>query len=284
MQPGRHSETALRAARARARHQILDRPRMLDDPFALSILGEQEEAAIRASTSQGGLVARALRGGIVARSRIAEDALARSLRDGMRQYVVLGAGLDTFALRADATPADLRVFEVDHPDTQRWKRQLLANAGIAVPQRLEFVPVDFMVQALGPALAASGFDASRPAFLSWLGVTMYLPRTAMMDTLRFVASLAPSTRIAFDCVYRPSPFNLPGHLVLRALSRRFARMGEPWHIHLQPRQLAGELRALGFRQVETISTSDMRRRALGERANGLRVNGGRLSGMVIADV
>lgn len=283
MQPGRPSETALRAARARARHQVLDRPLVLDDPLALKILGEPEEAALRASRSGGNLVARLLRGGVVARSRIAEDALADSLAGGVRQYVVLGAGLDTYACRADAAPPDLRVFEVDHPDTQQWKRRLLADAGLAVPPRLRFVPVDFTAQTLAPALAAAGFDASRPAFFSWLGVTMYLPREPIMDTLRFVAGLPAPTRIAFDCVYRPSPLNLPGHLALRALSRRFARMGEPWHIHLRPDALAQDLRALGFRSVQALDTAAMRERATGT-ARGLRVHGRGLGGMVIAGV
>lgn len=284
MQAGRPSETALRAARARARHQIIDKPVVLDDPLALRMLGPQEAAAIRSADSAGTFIERTLRGGLVARSLIAEDALADSLRQGVRQYVVLGAGLDTWACRQSDPPAGLRVFEVDHPDTQRWKRQLLAEAAIVEPGHLRFAPADFERQTLGDALAAAGFDAGQPAFFSWLGVTMYLPRTAVMATLRYVASLPAPTRIAFDCIYRPAPLNLPGHLMLRALSRRYARMGEPWHIYFSRHHLADDLRAIGLPWVETLSTAEMGRRVFPARRDGLRVNGGALAGMVLAGV
>lgn len=284
MQAGRPSETALRAARARARHQVIDKPVVLDDPLALRILGPREAAAIQSTASAGNFIERTLRGGLVARSRIAEDALADSLRQGVRQYVVLGAGLDTYACRQANLPAGLRVFEVDHPDTQRWKRQLLADAGISEPPHLTFAPVDFTRQTLGDALAAAGFDASRPAFFSWLGVTMYLPRTAVMATLRYVAGLPAPTRIAFDCIYRPAALNLPGHLMLRALSRRYARMGEPWHVYFSQRHMVDDLRAIGLRQVETLTTAEMGRRVFPARRDGLRVNGGTLGGMVLAGV
>jgi methyltransferase (TIGR00027 family) len=123
---------------------------------------------------------------VAARSRYAEDQLAQAVEQRVAQYVVLGAGLDTFAYR-NPHAAYLRVFEVDRPATQAWKLERLQAAGIAVPPELQFVPVDFERQTLATGLEQGGFDSGSPAFLSWLGVTPYLTRESCMATLRFIA-------------------------------------------------------------------------------------------------
>src|SRR5262249_52440962 len=140
-----------------------------------------------------------LRAFVVVRSRFAEDTLRAATDQGVRQYVVLGAGLDTFAYRNPR--ADVRVFEVDHPDTQAWKRDLLARTGIAIPEGVTHVPIDFQAQSLGEGLAAHGFRTDVPAFFSWLGVTMYLADAAVRSTLAWVAQAnAPGSGIVFDYV------------------------------------------------------------------------------------
>src|ERR1700686_1320542 len=181
MQEGKFSKTAHRVAIRRAAHQLLDQPRVLDDPLALRIIGSEAEEALRSDPKEDHAFSRGFRAFMAARSRYAEDELAHAVAHGVRQYVVLGAGLDTFAYR-NPHPG-LRVFEVDHPDTQEWKREQLLAAGIAVPSALSFVPIDFERQTLADGLARAGFGAGDAAFFSWLGVTPYLTREACRTTL-----------------------------------------------------------------------------------------------------
>jgi methyltransferase (TIGR00027 family) len=187
MQEGKFSRTARRVAIRRAAHQLLDQPRVLDDPLALRIIGSEAEDELRSNPKEDHAFSRAFRAFMAARSRFAEDELARAVGLGVKQYVVLGAGLDTFAYRNPH--AGLRVFEVDHPDTQAWKREQLHAAGIAIPASLTFVPIDFERQTLAAGLAQSGFNANAAAFFSWLGVTPYLTREACMTTLSFIAKM-----------------------------------------------------------------------------------------------
>src|ERR1700688_3077516 len=185
MQEGKFSKTAQRVAIRRAAHQLLDEPRVLEDPLALRIIGSEAEEELRSNPKEHHAFARAFRAFMAARSRYAEDELARAVAHGVRQYVVLGAGLDTFAYRNPH--AGLRVFEVDHPATQAWKREQLQAAGIAIPPSLTFVPIDFEQETLADGLEDCGFDASAAAFFSWLGVTPYLTREACMTTLSSIA-------------------------------------------------------------------------------------------------
>src|SRR5882762_1319056 len=167
MQEGTFSRTAERVAIRRAAHQLLDQPRVLDDPLALRIIGSEAEEALRSNPKEDHSFSRAFRAFMAARSRYTEDELANAFAHGVRQYVVLGAGLDTFAYR-NPHPG-LRVFEVDHPATQAWKREQLQAAAIAIPASLTFVPVDFERQTLADGLAQCGFNPSGAAFFSWLG-------------------------------------------------------------------------------------------------------------------
>jgi methyltransferase (TIGR00027 family) len=171
METGRPSATAFGAAALRAAHQLLDAPPAFEDPLALRILGPRVAAAIVEDPQRAGAPA-SLRALVSLRSRHAEQALADAVGRGVRQYVVLGAGLDTFAYRNPFGARGLRVFEVDHPATQRWKRERLAEAGIEVPVRASFAPVDFERDTLADGLARAGFDADAPAFFSLLGVTV----------------------------------------------------------------------------------------------------------------
>lgn len=268
------SLTAYRVALSRAAHQIFDRPVVLEDPVALAIVGERGAAQVRAAALRHHLLpARYLRAFLVARSRVAEEALAEVVRRGVRQYVVLGAGLDTFAYRNRYPATLLRVFEVDHPATQAWKRRQLAGAHLALPESLTFVPVDFERETLPQRLASAGFRAAEPAFFSWLGVTMYLTRAAVRGTLGYVASLPAGSGIVFDYAVPPATLSLIRRVVVRAVMRRVAAAGEPWKSFFDPRELAVELRALGFRQLDDLGPEQLNTRFFGNRADGLRVGG-----------
>src|ERR1700678_242729 len=176
MQEGTFSRTAHRVAIRRAAHQLLDHPKVLDDPLALRIIGRDAAEELQSNPKEDHTFSRAFRAFMAVRSRYAEDELARAVAQGVSQYVVLGAGLDTFAYR-NSHPG-LRVFEVDHPATQAWKREQLEAAEIPLPSSLAFVPVDFERRSLEAGIKESGFDVNAPAFFSWLGVTPYLTHDA----------------------------------------------------------------------------------------------------------
>lgn len=262
----------------RAAHQVLDRPLVFDDPLALAILGRSPEdvSTVRGETAR---MSRHRRAFINARSRYVEDELARLVAHGVDQYVVLGAGLDTFAYR-NPHPR-LRVFEVDHPATQAWKRGRLAAANIPLPASLDFVPVDFEHERVSDALAHGGFDAGRPAFFGWLGVVAYLELAAITRTLEFVASCASGTAIVFD--YSIPPDRLPPRQRARfeTISSRAAAVGEPWRTFFEPHEAAALLRSAGFAAIEDVDADALNARYFSGRRDGLRVDGvGRLAHLV----
>jgi methyltransferase (TIGR00027 family) len=200
---------------------------------------------------------------IAARSRFAEESLAAAVGRGVRQYVLLGAGLDTFAHRNPFADAGLRVFEVDHPATQGWKRTRLAEAGLTPPASLTFAPVDFERQTLAGGLAAAGFDAARPAFFAWLGVVIYLTREAVIETLRLIASLPAGSEVVFDYGV-PRTASPPEQRAYDARREaRLAARGEPWITRFAPLEIAAELKRLGFDELEDLGPAEMARRYLG---------------------
>lgn len=264
---GAPSSTALGAAVQRAVHQVVDHPRVLDDPLAVRIVGAESAAMQAAADRQS----RGLRAYIAMRSRHAEDRLAEAVARGVRQYVLLGAGLDTFGCRNPHEASGLRVFEVDHPATQAWKRGQLAAAGIVPPPSLAFVPVDFETRRLEDRLRDSGFDPRQPAFFSMLGVVVYLTEDAMNATLRFVASCAAGSGITFSFTLPPSRL---GDAALASRERSMAVMaalGEPWRTFLEPKTVPGRLLALGFGAAAVLTPAQANRRYFGDRADGLRV-------------
>jgi methyltransferase (TIGR00027 family) len=254
--------TARGAAGHRAAHQLLEKGRVFRDPLARAILGA--EGCAEADERARDLSLRPLRLLIAARSRFAEEALAAAVAAGLRQAVVLGAGLDTFAMRNPHAQAGLRVFEVDHPATQAWKRRRLANAGLTVPPSLRFVPVDFERESLAQRLSAEGFDAGAPAFFFWLGVVPYLTRDAILATLRLIAQI-PGGEVVFD--YSEPLANYPAgrRRSVEALMERAAAAGEPMIAFPEPAELARELRALGFHEIEDLGLAEISKRFLGGR-------------------
>jgi len=244
----------------RAAHQLFDRPLVLVDPLACHILGPQLQHRIvadRAVHEESG--SRHLRALLVARSRYAEDALAAT--NGVRQYVVLGAGLDTSALRgADPT---LRIFEVDHPATQAAKQMFIERAQIVIPPNVVFIAVDFETESLEAGLARSGFDAAAPAFFSWLGVTPYLTRDAILTTLRFVGALRSGTEIVFDFAV-PSSAASP-------MAAKVGSIAEPWCTFFEPDELIAVARSLGFSRANVVNHEALNRLYFDGRDDGLRL-------------
>ena len=271
MQEGKFSRTARRVAIRRAAHQFLDQPRVLDDPLALRIIGSEAENRLRSNPKEDHAFSRAFRAFMAARSRYAEDELARAVANGVTQYVVLGAGLDTFAYRSPHP--ELRVFEVDHPATQAWKREQLQAASIAIPPSLTFVPIDFEQQTLADGLGQSGFNASAGAFFSWLGVTPYLTREACMTTLSFIAKMPAGGGVVFDFAVDPALLNAGQRQALHALSARVARYGEPFQLFFDPDKLQHELKEMGFRRTEFLQGKDLNARYFKDRKDGLQVRG-----------
>lgn len=255
----------------RAAHQLLDAPLVFDDPLALKILGPVEEAALRASAGRySDPMSKALRGTLVVRSRLAEDAWAAAEAMGVRQYVVLGAGLDTYGCRGAARPGS-RVFEVDLPATQQWKRARLREAGIAEPAALCYVPLDFRRATLADGLAEAGFRHDQPAFFAWLGVTMYLEPEEVYATLRFIASCAAGSGVVFDHGADPELLGPAERTALQMMSAKAAERGEAWRSYFDPAQLSGKLREFGFGEVEAFGPAQLNERYLAGRADGLRV-------------
>src|SRR5262245_57059836 len=187
MKPNEPSRTALMIARQRAAHQLLDHGSILCDPFAMKILCEDEKDVLQFATQHpSASIGRLF---TTARSRIAEDALSRAVERGIRQIVILGAGLDTFALRNPYGAKPILIYEVDHPATQAWNRQLLTQAQIERPPWLVLVPVDFERDDVGEHLVAAGFQQDSPAFFTWLGVVPYLTQDAIGRTLEYMSSI-----------------------------------------------------------------------------------------------
>jgi methyltransferase (TIGR00027 family) len=278
------SKTALRVAIRRAVHQLVDDPKVLDDPFALPILGKETATQLRAAPEQfEKLGTTTLRAFVVARSRFAEDRLADAVRQGVRQCVVLGAGLDTFACR-NPFP-NLRVIEVDHPATQAWKRQMLSAAGVAIPSTASFTAVDFAKQTLSDELGRSAFDPSEPAFFSWLGVVPYLTRDAAFGTLRWIASLPANSEVVFDYAVARSHLSFLERVALDALSKRVRRAGEPFQLFFEPAELHAALRVIGFHHLDDLTVPDINLRYFAGRKDGLGIRGrlGRLMSARVAD-
>jgi methyltransferase (TIGR00027 family) len=272
MEQERPSLTAEGVAIMRALHQTLDdESRLLVDPIASRLVDpavfEQTRAAFEHIPPA---TAARLRLMFVLRSRYAEDCLAEAFNNGTRQYVILGAGLDTFAYRQPPWAEGLSVFEVDHPSSQQAKRSRLSAAGISVPPNVKLVAIDIERNSLHDGLSGAAFDFKKPAMFSMLGVTQYLREDALDPTLKLVRSTPAGSEIVFSFVLPDD--DLPAEEIpLAAMSAAGAAAGgEPWLTRFHPARLEGKLAAMGFSTVERLTPAQATQRYLSYRRDGLR--------------
>jgi methyltransferase (TIGR00027 family) len=284
MEEGKPSATALICAMVRAAHLLWDQPpKIFEDTLAQQLSGCESEAALKtqldkldaeiARTTNPDFaltLRRSVTNAVVTRSRYLEDEVDEAVRQGVSQYVILGAGLDSFAYRRPELAKVLDIFEVDHPATQAWKRARLRAAGVELPANLNRVPVDFEKESLIENLRMSGYRTGARGLFSWLGVTMYLSTEAIFGTLRAVAALAPGTEIIFE-------YNLPKELVdegtqkiLAAATTATQARGESQGTSFEPAKLAEQVRKIGFAEVSDFGPDDAAARYFNDRTDGLR--------------
>ena len=273
MKQNTHSLTAYRVALMRAAHQILDNPKILNDPIAIKIVGAEGDSEIQSNERKFKRTLQSyLRAIVVARSKFAEDKLLEAYNKGVSQYVILGAGLDTFAYRNSYAYSGMKIFEVDYPATQEWKQQHLKTAQIEIPENVAFVPVDFETQSFITQLENEGFKTDQPAFFSWLGVTMYLTRESMMETLRQITTHSHSgSEIVFDYAVPPSSQNFIRKVIFHLLSKKVKSFGEPWRTFYDTNALINDLKNIGFTQINDIDPAEINSRFFMDRSDKLMV-------------
>jgi methyltransferase (TIGR00027 family) len=287
MRPDQHSRTALAAAFYRAQHHLHDEPKLLDDPYAHRLLTAGEMSALAHRYLDAGLdlggapgdhemvLARALReitaaATVLARARYTEDRLAIAMERGVAQYVLVGAGLDTFAFRHSAVRDRVEVFELDHPQSQAVKRERLAAAGLADPPNLHFGTVDFERESVAAALGRLPFQPDRPAVFAWLGVTMYLTRAAIEGTWRAMRSIAArGSELVFDFIHPDALSETAPPPTRKALERARA-VGEPIITGRDPTAVGAELEATGWTLIEQLDAAEIDKRYFAMRTDGYR--------------
>jgi methyltransferase (TIGR00027 family) len=271
MQDRQPSQTALATAAARAAHLVVDKaPFIFEDPTAMVLLGDRAEEMVGYHRAHGDhIVLSGTRAQVTTRSRYTEQRLAELVRQGLTQYVVLGAGMDTFAYRSPLAK-QLRTFEVDHPATQRWKRDLLAAAQIAPPDHLAFVGADLETEPLAERLTAAGFDPSMPALVSWLGVSFFLTRQAVAATLAAIGALASGTELIVEYALPPELRDARGQAYAEFALRVGEERGEPWLTFLTPEDMSALLQAHDLEVIEQVRQRDAVDPALWRRSDALR--------------
>ncbi|VBI67706.1 MerR family transcriptional regulator [Burkholderia pseudomallei] len=268
---GAPDSTAVRVALWRALHARIDAPpHVLDDEIGLALAAPDDDW--RSRPDMDPQASRGYRASIVGRARFVEDLVDEQADRGVAQYVVLGAGLDTFAQRRAKLASHLRVFEIDQPGTQAWKRQRLIALGYGVPQWLRLVPVDFETSGAWRAqLSAAGFDDSRPAVVSSTGVSMYLTREAIAGTLSQIATLAPGSTLAMTFLLPLELIDDPAERAQHAAVYERARAaGTPFVSFFSPSDMLALAREAGFREARHVSTDDLVRRYFESQPDGLR--------------
>lgn len=273
MDQGKASRTAIRAAVFRAIHQLIDdEPKIVTDPVAVRLTEASAPGAIDEGMKTFSPPERPDRRALfVLRSRFAEDELAVAAMQGVGQYIILGAGLDTFAYRQPSYAGALNIFEVDHPATQAWKREGLAVADVSTPTNLRWVPVDFERQTLPEQLAAAGFDGARPAFFSWLGVLQYLTLPAIDDMLHFVAGLPSPSTIVLTFALSDDALSDDDRRLKYQTMQWAAGLGEPSLTFFRPDELHARLHGLGFARVSHLSAADVNARYCAGRRDGIQM-------------
>lgn len=260
MRDGQPSQTARAAAVHRAIHQTLEGGVIFKDQFALRILDEETAATLNETASDD--LVRPMRLFIAARSRLCDETVANCVARGVRQVAVLGAGLDTFSLRNPYADIGLRVFEVDYPATQSWKRDRIRAAGLSEPPSLVFAPIDFEREGLADGLRKVGFRVDEPAFFQWLGVVPYLTKDAVASALKFMAE-SPQAAVVFDYAEPFQNYPAERRASIMATAERAAVRGEPWLSLFEPVELHQMLRSGGFNVIEDLGAHEIAQRFYG---------------------
>lgn len=284
MEERQPSTIAIAGAMMRAAHLLLDdEPKVLRDDLALGLSGLKDNAALQevmdgmlakvaqhTTTEFAQCFLRSLRAEVTWRNRYAEDELAKALQYGVKQYVILGAGLDSFAYRSRELARVMQVFEVDLPAMQRWKQERLHSSGVEIPPNVTFVPLDFEQQTLREVLQASGYRLEDPSFFAWLAVTAYLTEDAIFSTLRDIVSLAAGTEVVFEYTVPDSLVDEEGQRLV-AMAKAMASEGdEQARSSFDPASLRARVQALGFTVIEDFGPEEAYARYFAGRRDGLR--------------
>jgi len=262
--------TAVRVALWRALHVQLDAPpHVLEDEVGLRLVGPGNDW--RARPDMDPQFSSRSRSAVVVRARFIEDLVVEQAGRGVGQYIILGAGLDTFAQRRPELASRLKVFEVDQPGPQAWKRQRLIELGLGVPAWLRLVPVDFETDgAWREGLVAAGFDPSRPAVVAAAGLSMYLTREAIMATLRQVAAFAPGSTLAMTFMLPLELADPEVRAVLQQAAKGAKASGTPFLSFFEPQQILDLARDAGFKDARHVSAAALTQRYFADRTDGLR--------------
>lgn len=277
MKPDQSSRTAEGAAAIRACHRVYDRPVVFDDPFAVHLTDRTGRWACRSRFLHWLIRRRLLRAfrpieaQVLGRARFAEDALEEALGRGLRQVVLVGAGLDSFALRRRDLESSVRVYELDHPASQRSKRAKLSRLGIDLPKNLEFVPIDFERERLSDALAASSFAGEEKTFFIWLGTTPYLTEKAIFSTLESIRAVAcAGSEVVLDYGIAARLLGPEALVTVAKLARRTRRSGEPLvPKDFDPETFPERVCGLGYELIENLSPDEQQERYFRGRDDGL---------------
>jgi methyltransferase (TIGR00027 family) len=251
--------TAVRVALWRALHAQIDpSPHIIEDEIGFKLIAPDNEWQQRPDMSPD--FTKRLRASMIARARFIEDIVIDQYEQGISQYVILGAGLDTFAQRRADIASQLQVFEIDQPDTQTWKKQRLIELGFEIPKWLHFVSVDFEISSWWEQLIKAGFDISKPAFVACTGVTLYLTKEAILSTMRQIASLAAGSKLAMT-FYLPMALMEEEDQPLQKIAEKGAQAaGTPFLSFFTPGEMLALANEVGFKKAETVSSGDLAKR------------------------
>jgi methyltransferase (TIGR00027 family) len=257
--------TATLAAVGRAVHSQGDWPLIKDD-LALGLAGEAGTALLAQLTAQlPEASCKSFGFAFAIRARFVEDAVELAIRDGLDQYAILGAGLDSFPYRRPDGSGRLAIFEVDRPASQAWKRRRLGEMGVAVPDSLTYVPLDITARDLRQTLVAAGFDLAKPAIVSAIALTQYLAQPAIEDMLRLVASLAPGSRLVITYVVPESELSDLAAAGLKWTMSQAEDRGEPFLSLFRPAEFEQLAHRSGFSRVEEVGSTELIQRYLADR-------------------
>jgi len=258
--------TAVRTALWRALHVQIDaEPHIIEDEIGLKLIAPADGWQQRPDMKY----TKRLRASIVARARFVEDLILEQSKKGISQYVILGAGLDTFAQRRPDIASKLQIFEIDQPDTQTWKKQRLIELGFGIPKYLKLVPVDFEISSWWEELIKAGFYTSKPAFVACTGVTLYLTKEAILSTLHRIAALTPGSKLAM-AFYSPIEFLDEEDKQMQQIAEKGAReAGTPMVSFFTHDEILSLSNEAGFKNTETISSKDLSRRYFTNRKDDL---------------